>query len=108
MAELHEEDGHLQQVDGQMMIDNVVSASTRQAYIGDSLAFIRWCIINKSTWVAAPMTEFLTATARQGNNSSTVKAGFVDLLQQSGDVPVMNLELISPQGFMCYLQGLRH
>lgn len=56
----HEEDGRLQQVDGQMMIDNIVGASTRQAYIGDSLAFVKWCIINKPRWVTAPMKEFLT------------------------------------------------
>ena len=108
MAQPREENGHLQQVDGQMMIDNIVGASTRQAYIGDSLAFMRWCIINEPKWVTAPMTAFLTTTALQGASQKTVKAGFVNLLQNSGDEPVMNIDKISAQGFMCYLQGLRH
>lgn len=104
----HEEDGRLQQVDGQMMIDNIVGASTRQAYIGDSLAFVKWCIINKPRWVTAPMKEFLTDATIRGANSSTIKTGFIELIQNSGEVPVMNLEMVSAQGFMSYLQGLRH
>lgn len=107
-APSHEDDGHLHQVDGQMMIDNIVGASTRQAYIGDSLAFVRWCIINEPRWVTAPMTEFLTDARMRGANSSTIKTGFIEHIQNSGEVPVINLEMVSAQGFMSYLQGLRH
>ena len=42
----------LQEINEQMMMDNVVSGGTRQAYnISNTLAFFRWCIEHKPGWL---------------------------------------------------------
>jgi hypothetical protein len=54
----------LKHVDGQMLLANIIGLSTtRQEYIGDSLAFIKWCMQNEPSWVAAHWHSFaLTGT----------------------------------------------
>ena len=107
-----ESNDFLQHVDGQMLLDNIIGVSTRQSYIGDSLTFMRWCMVHEPSWVAAPMALFLTETTGTTTTRSRiriVKQEFVMHLQHIGiQSPVMNLDKISAQGFMTYLQGLRH
>jgi len=96
--------------------DAVVSSAMLRIYINDNLAFLKWCIASPNA------IDWLTDYGRHAINgmlirpveettchyNTRVHLTFKTLLRNVHADPIVHLDMITAEGFMQYLLGLRH
>mmetsp|Transcript_14102 Transcript_14102/g.38951 ORF Transcript_14102/g.38951 Transcript_14102/m.38951 type:complete len:657 (-) Transcript_14102:1020-2990(-) len=97
------------------MRQNIVSASTMRTYIGDALAFVRWCVSN-------PQHDLLTASfstqmeqmeavipnERKRQRSTRITSTFRSCLENAPAEPILKLQNLTPEIFMTHVSALRN
>ena len=96
------------------MADNIVGESCRRSYLEDNLNFIKWCQAEKPGWVteygssALARLEAEAATLRSRGRSKLIQEGLKLLLHDAVFNPIVNLDQITPPGFMVYIDQCRN
>ena len=95
--------------------DSLVGPSTYRGYTGEILSFLKWCIINRRSWVTAHCIDVVSQLDGEPNEGEgrraykkRVKLEFEFALRNSRVDPLVNLDYINPEGFVSYIIPLRN
>ena len=93
--------------------DSVVASATLQAYMGEIIKFLVWCVGNKPNWLTDDGRDQIAHIQEEHGGEgvrarrSRIRAAFLGLLRSCDESPVLLLSEVTPRGIMEFAMGRR-
>lgn len=95
--------------------DGIVAENTGKAYMGEIISFFNWCMMNEANgWLSEYGKAALSSLQVRGEREShrlhkyRIRHTMKSLLRECSTHPMINIDAVTPRGFMEYLLTLRH